>query len=111
MSDKQQASYQDRMKQAQHDAVRSASICFLPLEPRRAATGVIDAIGLAWDDYRTKSADDCAKAELKAKPRIYDVRPFNDEERTDILYEAQKLAEVNARENGARRKRPRGNAL
>lgn len=107
MSDATQASYEDRMKQAKHDAVRSAKICFLPLAPRRAATGILDAIQLIWDDSKIPTADDCANAELKAKPRIYHVRAFTEEERTDILYEARKVAELEARENGARRPRPR----
>lgn len=111
MSDPTQAPYADRMKQAKHDAVASAKICFLPLEPRRAARGLLDALQLAWDDYQTQSAEDCANAELKAKPRIYNVRPFTQEERTEILYDARNLAAWDARENGARRRRPRGNAL
>ena len=95
------------MAQAQRDAVASATVCFLPLQPRRGMRGLIDGLQLLWDDYNIPSAEQCANAELNAKPRIYRVQPFTEEQRIDILYDARNIAEMQFREEGRRRPRPR----
>jgi hypothetical protein len=96
------ADYEKCALQARADAIAAVRQCNLPLEPRRAATGVMDAIQRWWDEGKEKPTNVCENEELRAKPRIYHVRNFTHDETIDILYTGRKQGELAARQGETR---------
>lgn len=99
--------YAERWAQARRDAVRAASVCYLPLEERHP-TSVGAWLNDRLDDifHAETSAEYCANREISAKPHFYNVQPFTETQRQDILEDAQASAARRARE-GQRRDRTR----